>query len=91
MVYELNFTDTALKDLADLKRNEPAAYKKALKLLEELQIHPMTGTGRPEQLKGDRAGQWSRRISSRHRLVYTINNGVLTVLVLAASGHYGDK
>lgn len=91
MNYELNFTDAALKDLALLKRNEPTAYKKALKLLDELRLHPTTGTGRPEQLKGNRAGQWSRRINSKHLLVYTINNGILTVIVLAASGHYDDK
>lgn len=91
MNYELNFTDTALKDLTFLKRNEPTAYKKALKLLDELRMHPTTGTGHPEQMKGDRAGQWSRRINSKHRLVYTISDGILTVLVLTASGHYGDK
>lgn len=91
MVYELDFTDTALRDLAWLKRNEPAAYKKALKLMEELREHPTTGTGRPEQLRGNRMGQWSRRITTKHRLVYTIDNGILTVLVVAAAGHYDDK
>lgn len=91
MVYNLYFTDTALRDLATLKRSEPIAYKKALKLCDELKEHPQTGTGRPEQLRGDRVGQWSRRISAKHRLVYQIKGDVLTVLVLAAYKHYGDK
>lgn len=91
MVYSLQFTETALADLAYLKRHEPAAYKKALKLLEELRLHPTTGTGRPELLKGNRSGQWSRRISLKHRLIYSIADGILTVLVLAAAGHYSDK
>ena len=67
MIYELVFSKVADADLRRLKRNEPQAYKKAVKLLEELQEHPQTGTGKPEQLKGDRAGQWSRRITDRHR------------------------
>jgi len=47
--------------------------------------------GRPEQLKGDRTGCWSRRITLKHRIVYKIDNGVLTVLILTAAGHYADK
>lgn len=53
--------------------------------------HPRTGTGHPEQLKGDRSGQWSRHITQKHRLIYTINDHVVTVLVLTAYGHYDDK
>ena len=66
-------------------------YKKAVKLLEELQEHPQTGTGKPEQLKGDRAGQWSRRITDRHRLVYEIEEEQVMVLILSSYGHYDDK
>lgn len=91
MVFDIDFTETALRDLAWLKRHEPAAYKKALKLIDELRTHPTTGTGRPEQLKGNRAGCWSRRITLKHRIVYKIDNGVLTVLILTAAGHYADK
>ncbi len=57
MSYFLDFTDIAISDLARLKRSEPAAYKKALKLIEELKEHPTTGTGKPEPLRGDRTGQ----------------------------------
>ena len=91
MSYFLDFTDIAISDLARLKRSEPAAYKKALKLIEELKEHPTTGTGNPEPLSGDRTGQWSRRINAKHLLVYSINDEILTVLVLASSSHYGDK
>lgn len=91
MIYELVFSKVADADLRRLKRNEPQAYKKAVKLLEELQEHPQTGTGKPEQLKGDRAGQWSRRITDRHRLVYEIEEEQVMVLILSSYGHYDDK
>ncbi len=51
----------------------------------------MTGTGRPEALSGDRTGQWSRRITLKHRLVYEIENEVVNVAVLSSYGHYDDK
>lgn len=78
-------------DLKKLKKSEPKAFQKAIKLLNELAVHPKTGTGHPEQLKGDRAGQWSRQITKKHRLVYTINDDTVVVLVLTSYGHYDDK
>jgi len=42
-------------------------------------------------LSGDRAGQWSRRISQKHRLIYMIDNEKVIVLLLSAYGHYDDK
>lgn len=74
-----------------LRRDEPDAHKKAVKLLNELMDHPRTGTGKPEPLSGDRAGQWSRRITKKHRLIYEIFDKEVYVDVLAAYGHYGDK
>ncbi|MDP4228265.1 MAG: Txe/YoeB family addiction module toxin, partial [Bacteroidota bacterium] len=52
---------------------------------------PTTGTGQPELLKHDLAGLYSRRINKKHRLVYSINHEVVTVHVLTAWSHYGDK
>ena len=74
-----------------LKLHEPAAFKKAVRLLGELMEHPTTGTGHPHQLTGDRSGQWSRSITKKHRLVYEINDTEILVLILAAYGHYDDK
>lgn len=90
-MYTLIFAPQALADLAKLKKSEPAAFKKAGKLLGELQDHPKTGTGRPEALSGDRLGQWSRRITQKHRLIYEIEEDVVKVDVLSSYGHYDDK
>ena len=65
--------------------------KKVGKLIEELKLHPATGTGHPEQLKGDRCGQWSRMITKKHRLVYEIIENEVHVDILSAYGHYDDK
>ena len=91
MQYEIDFTDKAKVGLAKLFKSEPKSYKKALRLLDELKIHPRTGTGHPEPLSGDRAGQWSRQITKKHRLVYQIKDTEVLVLVLTAYGHYEDK
>ena len=90
-MYKIIFAAQVKEDIAKLKRNEPSAHKKAIQLLNELMDHPKTGTGHPEQLKGDRSGQWSRQITKKHRLVYEIHDDVIEVLVLSSYGHYGDK
>jgi toxin YoeB len=90
-MYKISYTEKAEKDLTALKRNEPQFFKKAVKLIDELVEHPTTGTGKPKPLSSDRAGQWSRRISSKHRLIYMIDNENVIVLLLSAYGHYDDK
>lgn len=90
-MYTVNYTKRAQSDLIKLKRNEPASFKKLTKLLNELAEHPRTGTGHPEQLKGDRCNQWSRRITEKHRLVYEILDTEVIVLVLTAYGHYEER
>ena len=90
-MYEIEYTETAKEHIRWLRANEPAAFKKISQLLLELMDHPQTGTGHPEQLKGEPKGRWSRRISKKHRLVYEIHDRQVLVLVLAAYGHYEDK
>lgn len=91
MKYQIHYLASAERGLLQLYKSEPKAYQKALKLIAELSDHPRTGTGKPEPLSGDRAGQWSRRITQRHRLVYEIHDTEVVVLVLTAYGHYEDK
>ncbi|WP_158840267.1 Txe/YoeB family addiction module toxin [Polaribacter sp. L3A8] len=65
--------------------------KKIVKRINELIKNciraPLEGIGKPEALKGDLQGYWSRRITSEHRLVYKYENEQL--LIAACSYHYG--
>jgi len=91
-MYALNITVQAKRDIAYLKKKgEKAAIKKIKKFFLELMEHPKTGTGQVEQLKGNRQDEWSRRIDKKNRLVYTINDEIVTVEIISAKGHYGDK
>jgi toxin YoeB len=58
-------------------------------LLKEIQRQPFDGVGKPEPLKGDLSGKWSRRINDKDRLVYSYENDV--VIVYQCKGHYSDK
>ena len=91
MAYSLKFRKQALEDLASLATNEKKAFAKAQILITELREHPRTGTGKPEPLSGDRVGQWSRRITKKHRLIYEIHDNEVVVIVISAYGHYDDK
>lgn len=89
-MYLIEFTKQAKEDLTRLKKNEPIAYRKVEKLLFELFEHPYSGTGKPKPLSYGKTGQWSRRITAKHRLVYSVDDEKITVLVITASGHYDD-
>lgn len=92
MSYTLEFSDDALEDIEKHKKSgDQAVLKKLQKLLNELREHPATGTGQPEKLKHGLAGLYSRRINRKHRLVYSIKDQVVTVYILSAWSHYGNK
>ena len=55
-------------------------------LLKEVQRTPFDGLGKPEPLKGNLSGLWSRRIDEKHRIVYFVQND--TVHIIACKGHY---
>lgn len=92
MSYILEFSDIALADIERHKKSgDKAALRKLNTLLNELMQHPTTGTGQPKKLKHDLSDMYSRRINQKHRLVYSINEEIVTVHVLSAWSHYGDK
>lgn len=87
MAYQLDFSKQAQKDIDFHKKSgNKTVINKLLILLTELTEHPFTGTGKPEQLKHELAGLWSRRINREHRLVYEIATD--SVLIHSAKGHY---
>lgn len=90
--FRVEIKPEAKKELAKHWRsgNMPT-IKKIEKILVELAHHPETGEGQPERLKHNLTGLWSRRINQKDRMVYSINDNTVTVEVLSAMGHYGDK
>jgi len=84
---ELRLTDTAKEDIRFfLKSGQTSVVKKIEKLLESIQETPFTGIGKPEPLKHQYAGKWSRRIDSEHRIIYEVDGNV--ILVYSLKGHY---
>jgi toxin YoeB len=53
-------------------REDPKVAAKIMALIHHARRHPFTGLGKPEPLKGEHKGWWSRRISAEHRLVYRV-------------------
>ncbi len=91
MTYTIIYSKKAYEDLALLKKSEPKAHKKVVELIKELYIHPKVGTGKPELLRYSDGEIYSRRITQKHRLVYSVHDDIVTVIVIAAKGHYNDK
>lgn len=71
MTYRLTLSPEADEDLDFfIKSGNKALLKKIFSLFEELKQHPYSGIGKPEKLKYDLSGKWSRRINEEHRIVY---------------------
>ena len=88
---KITFAKKTKEGLKKLKQNEPSCFDKAVNLLQEIALHPTTRTGHPENLKGEPENRWSRRISKKHRLVYSVFETEVHVHILSTYGHYDDK
>ncbi len=78
---EIVFTHEAEKDLDHWKAtNNRAIQKRITKLLESIVETPFSGIGKPEALKHNLSGCYSRRITAEHRLVYRVNQNVIVVI-----------
>lgn len=92
MAYIIAFEPKAVQDITELKKaGNKAVIAKIERLLLELREHPTTGTGQVEALKGNLLGFWSRRIDKFNRMIYTVEEEIVTVTVISAKGHYNKK
>lgn len=81
---EIVLLEQAERDLAYWKRSgNKQIMNRITALLKDIALHPYTGIGKPEALKYQLSGYWSRRINSEHRIIYTVREEVVTVYVLA--------
>ena len=73
------------------KSGNKAIMERISALLKDIMEHPYTGIGKPEPLKYDLTGKWSRRINAEHRLIYSVNENIITVYVFSMRYHYSKK
>lgn len=80
------FTDVGWDDYQHWVTTDKAMVKRINKLIAEVRRTPFTGIGKPEALKHQLSGYWSRRITEEHRLVYAVEEN--QIVVIAARHHY---
>ena len=82
----LEFDQHAFKDLAWWVENDRRTALRIMKLIEDIQRDPFQGIGKPEPLKHELKGCWSRRIDGEHRIVYQVFEE--KIRILACRYHY---
>lgn len=83
---KISFTSHAWEDYTYWAENDHKTVKRINKLIDDTTRDPFKGIGKPEPLKGDLSGYWSRRIDDTHRLVYKPIDGEL--IIIQARYHY---
>ena len=82
----LEFKPQAFEDLQYWVKFHPKTAKRVLRIIEESKRNPFTGIGKPEPLKNELSGWWSKRINDEDRLVYKVEHDRL--IIAQAKGHY---
>jgi len=87
---KINFTETGWSDYIGWQKQDKKTLKKINLLIADIARHGGGyGLGKPEPLKGEFSGWWSRQIDEKNRLIYRITDGA-TVEIAQCKGHYGD-
>lgn len=87
MSYKLDITAKAQRDIDQHKKTgDKVVLSKLMLLLSEMAVDPYSGTGKPEALKHELTGLWSRRINREHRVVYEVVQDI--VVIYSVRGHY---
>jgi toxin YoeB len=85
---DIQFTPSGWSEFQDLLQLDRKLFLRTVDQIEAVTRDPFSGIGKPEPLKHQLAGCWSRRINERHRLVYRVNGQ--TLIILSCIFHYGE-
>jgi toxin YoeB len=77
---EIEFTEQADKDFIFWENTDKKIWDKIVTLLQAISENPFKGIGKPEPLRYNFKGYWSRRITEEHRLVYKVSKNVITII-----------
>lgn len=83
----LAFTQNAWEDYLFWKSTDEKTSRRVDELIKHTMRNPFEGLGKPEPLRGELSGKWSRRINSRDRMVYAVEEE--TLYLVALRKHYG--
>jgi toxin YoeB len=83
---KVTFAKVAFEDLGHWISTDRKMALRIMRLIDDIDRDPFTGLGKPEPLKGDKSGCWSRRINDEHRLVYAISGD--NILIAQTRYHY---
>ncbi len=84
----LEWDARAWNDYLSWQGQDPKTLIRINKIIQEVLRDPFAGIGKPEKLRGDRSGFWSRRIDDQNRLIYAIEKD--KIVISACKGHYDD-
>lgn len=84
----ITFTPNAFADFADWAKRDKKVYRKIITLIGDTLRQPFEGLGKPEPLKHELKGYWSRRITDEHRLVYKVTD--TEIIIISCRFHYHD-
>ena len=82
----ISFQQDAFDDFTNWSFVHKPTYRKIITLIKQIRRSPYEGTGKPEPLKYQFKGYWSRRITKEHRLVYKVTDN--EIIVISCKGHY---
>jgi toxin YoeB len=85
-MYQIIWDEYAAKELAYWKKNNPKVAVRIFLLIEDITKKSNGGLGKPEKLKHNFSGYWSRRITKEHRLIYKIISD--KIYIVSCKGHY---
>lgn len=84
----ITFAPEAFEQFNDWAAQDKKIHRKIITLINDILRQPFTGLGKPEPLKHELSGYWSRRITDEHRLVYGVTE--TEVIILSCRFHYDD-
>ena len=85
---KLLWEDRAWSDYLYWQTQDKKTLKRINALIKDIQRSPYQGIGKPEPLRGNLSGWWSRRIDDTHRIVYKEQDG--NIIIASCFGHYDD-
>ena len=91
MSYKIAFLTRARKDFDEWKQTDAKTAGKIKVILRDIAEHPFTGIAKPEPLKNNLAGKWSRRINKTDRIIYSVDGQTVVVYIFSMKGHYQNR